>query len=179
MQAKEIYSKLRIYLGDTVKAKHSDWEVFNGINDALRLVAEENARVGGPLFRKRAEFTVDSETQQIELPEDFVKEIKAFGEEGEELLNVHNDEPFEGEFSVKGASLYVVAPPEPLTSTVTLWYFSYPPAVSSVDDEIDIPLSMAMPIAKIARSCVKGQDDAAVEKADFFYGTNPVGPQKG
>lgn len=164
MKANEIFTKARLYLEDMTKTRYSDWEVFSGINDALRLVAEENAKVNGPLFRKRANLNLSIDTTSSELPGDFVKEIKAFDAEGAELLNVHNDEPFEGEFSVKGSSLFAA------DVFVTLWYFSYPPAVTKPDDEIDLPSSMAMPVAKIACECVKNSNDRAVEMSEFFYG---------
>lgn len=170
---------------DTAKRRYSDWEVFSGINDALRLVAEENAKTNGPLFRKRAALTLDADTESAELPEDFVREIKAFDEEGVELLNVHNDAPLPGEFSVKGVSLRALATrpkksaalrprPKPSVSrvgdTVTLWYFSYPQAVKTPEDEIELPASMAVPVAKIACECVKNANDKAAETSAFFYG---------
>ena len=164
MKANEIFTKARLYLEDMTKTRYSDWEVFSGINDALRLVAEENAKIRGPLFRKRVDLSLDPATMSAELPEDFVKEIKAFDAESTELLNVHNDEPFEGEFSVKGSSLFAA------DGFVTLWYFSYPPTVTKPDDDIDLPSSMAMPVAKIACECIKNSNDRAVEMSEFFYG---------
>lgn len=164
MKAMEIFSKTRLYLGDMTKTRYSDWEVFSGINDALRLVAEENAKAGGPLFRKRTALSLDPESLTSELPDDFVREIKAFGPEMEELLNVHNDAPLLGEFSVKGNSLVATDSP------VTLWYFSYPPTLKATGDELDLPSSMAVPVAKIACECVKNSNDKAVEMSEFFYG---------
>ena len=164
MKAIEIFTKTRLYLGDMSKTRYSDWEVFSGINDALRLVAEENAKVGGPLFRKRTALSLDPESLTSELPADFVRALKAFGPEMEELLNVHNDAPLFGEFSVKGNSLVAADSP------VTLWYFSYPPTLSATDDELDLPSSMAIPVAKIACECVKNSNDKAVEMSEFFYG---------
>lgn len=169
MKANEIFVKTRLYLEDMAKTRYSDWEVFSGINDALRLVAEENAKVNGPLFRKRANLNLSIDTTSSELPGDFVKEIKAFDAEGAELLNVHNDEPFEGEFSVKGSSLFAADSP------VTLWYFSYPPTLSATDDELDLPSSMAMPVAKIASQCVKSAHNAALESTQYFYGGGEQG----
>ena len=174
MKANEIFVKTRLYLEDIAKARYSDWEVFSGINDALRLVAEENAKVGGPLFRKRINLSLAPDTMSAILPDDFVREIKAFDADGAELLNVHNDEPFGGEFSVKGASVFAA------DDFVTLWYFSYPPTVKTPNDEIDIPVSMAIPIAKIASACVQNHDDAAVEKTRFFYAREtPIGQHGG
>lgn len=164
MKAMEIFSKTRLYLGDMSKTRYSDWEVFSGINDALRLVAEENAKVRGPFFRKRAKLSIGREKMSAELPEDFVREIKAFGKWDAELLNVQNDEPSFMEFSIKGTSLYA------REHAVTLWYFSYPPTITKPDDEIDLPSSMAMPVAKIACECVKNSNDRAVEMSEFFYG---------
>jgi len=45
MIANDVMYKVRLYIGDTDKSKMSDWEIINGINDALRLMAEESARL--------------------------------------------------------------------------------------------------------------------------------------
>ena len=164
MKAIDLFAKTRLYLEDMTKTRYSDWEIFSAINDALRLVAEENAKVNGPLFRKRVLLITDDESFAVELPEDFVKEIKAFDADDAELFNVHNDEPFAGEFTIRGDRL--VAPDK----TVVLWYFSYPEKIKNPSDKIDLPSSMVVPVAKIASQCAKSAHNAALESAQYFYG---------
>ena len=45
MKAGSILIKTRHYLRDLQNAKFSDWEIYQGINDALRVFAEEAARM--------------------------------------------------------------------------------------------------------------------------------------
>lgn len=166
MKINEVFAKTRLYLADMQKSSYSDWEVFEGINDALRIVAETNAANAGPLLRRSEVLDTGGASGSAKLPEDFLREIKAFGADGSELLNVHNDEPTRGEFGVRGKYLFSC----PGSGNTTLWYFACPPPVNESTDELALPSSMAAPVAKIARECVLGAMDRAVEAARLFYG---------
>lgn len=163
MKAKMIYVKTRLYLGDMNETSYSDWEVFHGINDALRMVAEENAKVGGPLFRSKQTVTMSNNAGL--LPEDFIKIIKCFDSTGAELLNIYDDVPLSGEFSISGTAI------SSATTPITMWYFSYPKDISGMDENIDIPESMLLPVAKIACECVKNENEMTLQIANLFYGT--------
>ena len=60
MKAQKILAQVRLYVGDAAKAKFADWQVVRAINDALRVMAEENAKSAGLLFRRSAEVVADN-----------------------------------------------------------------------------------------------------------------------
>ena len=80
MIANDVMYKVRLYIGDTYKSKMSDWEIINGINDALRLMAEESARLGGSLFRMNSDLTIINDSAN--LPSEYLSLIKAFDSDG-------------------------------------------------------------------------------------------------
>ena len=162
MTANDIMCKVRLYVGDTDKKSISDWEIINSINDALRLMAEESARLGGSVFRMKSDITITDGSAL--LPTGYLQIIKAFGGSGAEMLNVHTDIPEEGEFSITGGSL------SSGEATVELWYFGYPAAVVSADNTINLPESMAVPLAKVASLLLANKIGDAVLMADYFSG---------
>lgn len=162
MKAHQIINKARLYLNDMNKTRYSDWELFSGVNDALRMLAEENASTKGSLFRSSASLSLSGGS--VLLPEDFVREVKCFGSEGTELFNVHNDVPLSGEFSVSGEYLFSG------DDSVVLWYFCYPERVSSMEDDIKAPDSMLLPISKITAECVKNANESGISMARYFLG---------
>ena len=162
MTANDIMCKVRLYVGDTDKKSISDWEIINSINDALRLMAEESARLVGSMFRMKSNVTITAGSAS--LPTGYLRVIKAFNSTGGELLNVSTDTPDEGEFSITGGSL------SSGEATVELWYFGYPAAVVSADNTINLPESMAVPLARVASLLLANKIGDAVLMADYFSG---------
>lgn len=162
MTANDIMYKVRLYVGDTDKKSISDWEIINSINDALRLTAEESARLGGSVFRMKADITITDGSAS--LPTGYLQIIKAFGGSGAEMLNVHTDIPEEGEFSITGSTIYSGE------NTLELWYFGYPETVLSVASTIDLPDSYISPVARVSAALLKNNIDEAVATADYFMG---------
>ena len=91
MTANDIMYRIRLYVGDTDKKSLSDWEVLNSVNDALRLMAEESARLGGSMFRMKSNVTITAGSAS--LPAGYLQVIKAFNGTGGELLNVFHRHP--------------------------------------------------------------------------------------
>lgn len=162
MTANDIMYRIRLYVGDTDKKSLSDWEVLNSVNDALRLMAEESARLGGSMFRMKSNVTITAGSAS--LPAGYLQVIKAFNGTGGELLNVSTDIPDDGEFSVTGGSL------SSGEATVELWYFGYPAAVVSADSTINLPESMAVPLARVASLLLANKIEDAVTLAGYFMG---------
>lgn len=165
MKVNDIITKTRLYIGDTSKVMVSDWEIINGINDALRIFAEEAARLydGGGTFASTATVTIGPNDSAL-LPENYIRIKRAYGNTGKELLRVITDTPGEGEFSIRGDSIISGEP------SVTLHYFGHPGKVDQSEDVIDLPDSMLMAVAKIAAACVVGSDSAMVQVAQYFSG---------
>lgn len=162
MIANDVMYKVRLYIGDTYKSKMSDWEIINGINDALRLMAEESARLSGSLFRMNSDLTVTN--GEAGLPVGYLSLIKAFDGSGIELLNVYTDDPEAGEFGVYGGTL------RSGESTVELWYFGYPSSVISASSTIDLPESYSAPLARITTALLLNKIEDAVTLAGYFMG---------
>ena len=170
MTANDIMCKVRLYVGDTDKKSISDWEIINSINDALRLMAEESARLVGSMFRMKSNVTITAGSAS--LPTGYLRVIKAFNSTGGELLNVSTDTPDEGEFSITGGSL------SSGEATVELWYFGYPAAVVSADNTINLPESMAVPLARVASLLLANKIGDAVLMADYFSGGKLETPEQ-
>ena len=162
MIANDVMYKVRLYIGDTYKSKMSDWEIINGINDALRLMAEESARLSGSLFRMNSDLTIINDSAS--LPSEYLSLIKAFDSAGIELFNVHTDIPEEGEFSVSGGVLHSGE------DSVELWYFGYPSSVISASSTIDLPESYSAPLARITTALLLNKIEDAVALAGYFMG---------
>ena len=162
MIANDVMYKVRLYIGDTYKSKMSDWEIINGINDALRLMAEESARLSGSLFRMNSDLTIINDSAN--LPSEYLSLIKAFDGSGIELLNVYTDDPEAGEFGVYGGTL------RSGESAVELWYFGYPSSVISASSTIDLPESYSAPLARITTALLLNKIEDAVTLAGYFMG---------
>lgn len=162
MIANDIMTKVRLYASDAGKSKISDFEIINAINDALRLMAEESARLGGALFRVQE--TIMTLQGDAPLPVGYLEVIKAFDSTHKELFNVHTDTPKESEFGIKGATLYCG------NTSLELWYFGYPANVDDADSVIDLPASYSAPLAKVAMALISNNLEDAVAIADYFMG---------
>ncbi len=162
MKAQELMAQTRLYAEDAAKAKFSDWQVIRAINDALRVMAEENANSMGRLFRGRAEIEITDGVG--ELPEDYLRVIRgASGTSGQELLHVHTDEPSAGEFSISGDAIYSGE-----EESVILWYFSNPGQIEDENSDVSVPDRYATATAKAAASMLVGSDSNAIAAADYF-----------
>lgn len=162
MKAQKLMAQTRLYAGDAMKAKYSDWQVVRAVNDALRVLAEENANAMGRLFRGRAE--VEMIDGVGSLPEDYLRVIRGVsGESGAELLHVHTNAPSAGEFSIRGDELYSGE-----TGKVELWYFSNPGQIIDGDSDVPVPDRYATAVAKAAAALLAGADGGAITVADYF-----------
>lgn len=170
MRAGTVVLKTRLYLTDMNKAVISDYHIYSGINDAMRMLAEESSHGRGELFR--AGRVINLNENKALLPERFISAIKAYSTTGKELLNVHTTNPNEGEFSIKGT---MIASGEP---AVDLWFFEYPRMVDDPSDEIEMPNSMLVPLAKIAAEAIKGDSANAVNIAQYYLGTADLRPKE-
>jgi hypothetical protein len=164
MKANTVLIKTRHYLQDLQSVKFSDWEIYQGISDALRIFAEEAARMhdGAGIFSSVISLTMSGGSAL--LPENYIRIKRAYGSTGKELLRVITDTPGEGEFAIRGGSIMSGEP------TITLHYFSFPGKVDQPEDVIDLPDSMLIALAKISASCVVGSDTATIQVAQYFNG---------
>lgn len=171
MKAQKLMAQTRLYAGDAMKAKYSDWQVIRALNDALRVMAEENANAMGRLFRGRAEVEMTGGVGT--LPSDYLRVIRGVsGESGSELLHVHSDAPSAGEFSIRGDELYSGE-----TEKVELWYFSNPGQIADGDSDVPVPERYTTAIAKAAAALLTGSDGGAITVADYFLPDAQAAPQ--
>ncbi|MDO4561411.1 MAG: hypothetical protein Q4C86_10730 [bacterium] len=166
MKAGKVMARTRLYARDMQGARFSDYEVYAAVNDAVRVLAQEEMRsMAGTDFRRACQ--LDTSAGHALLPEGFLKEIRAFdGVDGNELLQVHNDEPGDGEYSVKDGALRSGC------ASVTLCYYGLPAEVRAPDDDLRISEAMAQSVAKSAASLLIGSDEGAVQAAQYFTGQN-------
>lgn len=170
MKAGTVVLKTRLYLTDMNKAVVSDYHIYSGINDAMRMMAEESSHGKGELFRTSKVVTLSG--NRALLPEHFITAIKAYSTTGKELLNVHSTNPNEGEFSIKGRTIVSGE------SAIDLWYFEYPRMVDDPSDEIEMPNSLLVPLAKVAAEAISGDSASAINIAQYYLGTADLRPKE-
>lgn len=160
MKVADVVRKVRLYLRDLTKTALSDWEIVEGINDALLLFADINASVKGSLFRNTATLTfVDGTTS---LPADFLKVERVYSSAGTELFRVFQSAPEEGEYAISGLD---VTSGE---ASATMVYFGRHAAVTSGGDDIDLPAGYLVPLARVSAAAVRG-DIATMEALAAAY----------
>jgi hypothetical protein len=162
--AGNILQQTRRYLKDIGKTQYADWEIYQGINDALRLFAEESARAydGGGLFSGSTTLTLTNGA--VALPADYIKIKRAYAADGTELLRVFDHNPDMGEIAINGNSITSGE------TSLKLDYYNYSGTVSTETDTVNMPVSMLMPLAKIAAYCIAGGDSSSVQIAQYFSG---------
>lgn len=173
MKALKLMAQTRLYAEDAMKAKYTDWQVVRALNDALRVLAEENANANGRLFRGRALVEIKEGTGV--LPADYLRVIRGVSvESGKELLHVHTDTPSAGEFAISGDTLYSGE-----ISGVELWYFSNPGQIADGESEVPVPDRYTIATAKAAAALLVGGDANAIRIADYFLpdASMPPAPQ--
>jgi hypothetical protein len=148
MKVADVVRKVRLYLRDLTKTALSDWEIVEGINDALSLFADINAAVKGQLFRNTATLTFTDGTAS--LPVDFLKVERVYSTAGAELFRVFQSAPGDGEYAISGLD---VTSGE---SSATMFYFGRHAAVSSGGDDIDLPAGYLVPLARVSAAAVRG-----------------------
>lgn len=168
MKAGKVLMRTRLYAHDMQMSRFSDFEVYAAINDALRVLAQEVVRTtAGTDFRRACALDTSVASAAL-LPEGFLKEIRAFdGVDGNELLQVHNDAPGDGEYSVKDGALRSGC------ASVTLYYYGLPAEVFSSEEVLlGVSETMVQAVAKMAASLLTGVDSGAVAAAQYFTGQN-------
>ncbi len=170
MKAGKVMARTRLYARDMQGARFSDYEVYAAVNDAVRVLAQEEMRsMAGTDFRRACQLNTSVAAGHALLPEGFLKEIRAFdGVDGNELLLVHNDEPGDGEYAVKDGALRSGC------ASVTLCYYGLPAEVRAPDDDLRISEAMAQSVAKSAALLLIGSDAGAVQAAQYFTGQQNV-----
>lgn len=173
MKALKLMAQTRLYAEDAMKAKYTDWQVVRALNDALRVLAEENANANGRLFRGRALVEIKEGTGA--LPADYLRVIRGVSvESGKELLHVHTDTPSAGEFAISGDTLYSGE-----THGVELWYFFNPGQIADGESEVPVPDRYTIATAKAAAALLVDGDANAIRIADYFLpdASMPPAPQ--
>ncbi|MDO5116365.1 MAG: hypothetical protein Q4D58_09745 [Synergistaceae bacterium] len=174
MKAGDVMTRTRLYARDMQGERFSDFEVFAAINDAVRLLAEEELRVfSGADFRRSCDLDTATAGYAL-LPEGFLREIRAFdGVDGNELLRVHSDEPGDGEYAIREGVLHSGC------DKVTLCYYGLPAEVRAPDDDLRLSEKTLPAVAKMAAAMLSGGDAAAVQTALYFTGQSAEAASSG
>jgi hypothetical protein len=160
MKVADVVLKTRLYLRDLTRTTLSDWEIVEGINDALSLFADINASVKGTLFRSTATLTFTDGTAS--LPADYLKAERVYSTAGAELFRVFQSAPEEGEYAISGLD---VTSGE---ASATMVYFGRHATVTSGSDDIDLPAGDLVPLARVSAAAVRG-DITTMERLGAAY----------
>lgn len=164
MKAGTVASRVRFYIRDTSKNITSDWEIYESINEALRIIAEVNSKSKGGIFRK-SETIVISDGRGL-LPEDFLDVNRVFSSDGKEMLAVFSSTPGTLEYSTDGMYIYSGEP------SVTIFYFSFHPQILNDISDIEIPESYFTMLARATALVVSGDPNGALNLvASILTGT--------
>ena len=150
MKVADVVRKVRLYLRDLTKTALSDWEIVEGINDALSLFADINASVKGALFRSTETLTFTDGTAS--LPADYLKVERVYSTAGAELFRVFQSAPGASEYAISGLD---VTSGE---ASATMVYFGRHSTVTAAagSDDIDLPAGYLVPLARVSAAAVRG-----------------------
>ena len=171
METSNVMLKTRTYLKDTGAVQVSDWEVLQGVGDALRILSEVSKNLKSPLFNNTK--TINIAGGSVDLPADCLGIDRVFSSSGDELYRVFQTEPQDGEFRVRGDRIYS---PE---SSITVAYFSCHETLEDPSSSIDIPDSFFAPLSRMAALIVSGDINGAIQLAVTTLGATPVQQQSG
>lgn len=172
MLAYMIMEKVRHDIKDLSKVSVSDYEIYEAINEALRILAETTKDSDIPIFRKEALLTITN--GRCELPGDFIQMDKVLTSSGEELLRVlHDSDPGELEYNIVGVDILSGE------STLKIWYHGYITGITSSSEtagstDIDIPAAWLLPVSQMAALSIAGNKPAMTQIASIFCGLNPI-----
>lgn len=160
MRGQEIAIQTRLAAGDTTKTKYSDWEVYEAINRAVRVIAEYDKNT---MFRKRVTLTLSNGA--VLLPDDYVSVRRIFSSMGKELLRTWNRALASEGYYIDGGSLYSSE------GIVSMSYDYCPAPITGPSSAIDMPAQLVRPLAVFAGAMLTGDSAALAQGYSFFTGS--------
>lgn len=176
MIASKIMENVRRSIKDIGKANVSDYEIYEAINESLRIIAEITRGADWPLFKKEATITFTSGVGS--LPVDYIAIDRGISDAGDEMLLVsHDSSPGELEFNIKGSSVLSGE------DTMKMWYHGYAAeivsgAATAGATVIDLPLSWLMPLSQMTAASLSGNPQSMVQIAAIFSGVRVQGNEQ-
>lgn len=156
--ASEICLPVRYNVGDAGHTVYSDYEVLTALQSSLDLLACSCDMFFSPLLVKSAKLELTD--GRAALPEDFRSVVSVLGPRGAALESNYETGPFRGEFRFENSE--IVSPQSP----VTLTYRYRPARLTAIDDEIDAPETLLLPLARMTTSLLKGDFETAQAVSD-------------
>lgn len=156
--ASRICQMARLGVGDAGHTAYSDYEVMTALQSSLDLLTTSCDEYFSPLLVKSAELELAD--GRAALPEDFRSVVSVLGPRGAALESNYETGPFRGEFRFENSE--IVSP----ESSVTLTYRYRPARLATIDDEIDAPETLLLPLARMTAALLKGDFEAAQAVSD-------------
>lgn len=158
ISASQICLLARYNVGDAGHTTYSDYELLSALQSALDLLATSCDEYFSPLLVKSAALELTDE--RAGLPEDFRSVISVRNVRGALLESNYETGPFTGEYRFENRE--IVSPESP----VTLTYRYRPARLTAIDDEIDAPETLLLPLARMTASLLKGDFETAQAVSD-------------
>lgn len=156
--ASQICQMARYNVGDAGHTTYSDYEVMAALQSSLDLLITSCDECFSPLLVKSAELELPA--GRAALPEDFRSVVSALGPRGAALESNYETGPFRGEFRFENSE---IVSPEP---RVALTYRYRPARLTAIDDEIDAPEVLLLPLARMTALLLKGDFETAQAVSD-------------
>ena len=164
--ASQICLMARLSAGDDGHTTYSDYAVMTARQSSLDLLVTSCDECFSPLLVKSAELELPD--GRATLPEDFRSVVSVLGSCGAPLESNYETGPFRGEFRFENGE--IVSPESPLTLT-----YRYRPArLTAIDEEIDAPETLLLPLARMTASLLKGDFETAQAVSDRTAQTSKV-----
>lgn len=155
--ASEICLPVRYNVGDAGHTVYSDYEVLTALQSSLDLLACSCDMFFSPLLVKSAKLELTD--GRAALPEDFRSVISVVSG-GSRLVSNYETGPFAGEYRFENDEL--VSPQSP----VVLTYRYGLRRLRGIDDELDVPETLVLPLARMTAALLKGDFQAAQAVSD-------------
>ncbi len=156
--ANDICQKARLAVGDAGHTKWSDYECLTALQSALDMLVISCDAYFSPALVKSAELELEDDTAA--LPDDF-RSVVSVRDGGNTLMESN----YEGELSdlqFRFENKNIVSPESP----VTLVYRYRPARLTALSDEVDVPETFDLPLARMTASILGGGFDAAQAISD-------------
>ena len=166
LTALNICQKARLVVGDAGHTAFSDYECLTALQTALDLFVTSCDEFFSPALVKSVELELEDDA--VDLPDDFRSVISVRDALGGLLESNYETGPFTGEYRFENAK--IISPESP----VTLTYRYRPPRLTELEDEIDVPESFELPLARITAALLQGDFTQAQGVSDQAAQTSKV-----
>ena len=157
----DLVTSLRYALGDMQGVSLSDFELIEGLNNAVRLLFSRMGQRFIFAARKRQVLTISKNSETTPLPSNFNGVYKVWNADKALSEPVTFIPESSCKYRITGVNFYAPA------GTYGIEYYYLPAKVYNLDDYIDAPDNVEPYIAKIAEALIKKDTELAAQEIEL------------